>query len=176
MRGLGWPLSAVLLLWGCDSKPPAAYGDDAADPAGVSDVVADAAAPTAQDKQHGPLLLNPPDSRAKRAGIDMALRTIWRDTPYQIASINYGDEKVSALGNVGTEFKASIAVNLAFPSGWNAECIGQIVAYGCQYLDANVMQMKPIAAGESRTYNGTLNMTHLNGEWHSNVRWEQRIR
>jgi hypothetical protein len=98
-----------------------------------------------------------PDAETRRAALDKSIRGIWRKTPYRIDGINYVSENARPVGENGGQYDATVSVKLSFPSGWNAECIGLGVAYGCRFLDANMMQIKPIPVGESRIYTASGN-------------------
>lgn len=176
-------LGAVLFVISCDdgnreeSAAPdyqldgASSGGDASDDA--ASVAADAVGspPPGTTAANPPSAPVPPSEAVKRTNIDESIRRIWRETPYEIVDIAYGDETLRAVGDSGASYEAGISVTLRFPSGWLAECIGPNSPWGCQHIDSNMMQSsrRPIAAGESRTYSGRLVMGRMrqDGEWQS---------
>lgn len=120
-----------------------------------------------------------PDLQIRRAKIDRSIRAIWRQTPYKIVRLKYQNEEVRRLGETGIAYEAEILVELNFPSGWLADCIGPAAPWGCQHLDSNMMQVsrRPIAVGETRAYPGTIRMSRWrreDTEWEASVRWNQQ--
>ncbi|MBP6379098.1 MAG: hypothetical protein KA312_01640 [Sphingorhabdus sp.] len=177
-------LGAALCLSACgqnnqreETVPPEQSGPAVSDaaPAGAAPAAPVPSAPT------------PPDQNAKRSKIDESLKGVWRETPYEIVNIAYSNERLSAVGETGTNYEATISVTLKFPSGWLASCAGPNAAWGCQHADSTMMQSSrdPIPEGESRSYSGLLRMGRLrrDGQWESKggswqqvePEWEARV-
>lgn len=139
-----------------------------------------------------PMALTAPNQTARRAAIDRSLKGIWRDTPYDIVSIQYLGERLRPIGDSGAQYESSVLIKLKFPNGWLADCIGPGAAWGCQHTDSTMMQSssEPIPVGGVRAYSGTLGMARTSqqgwyakgsepaaqwqqqeGEWEARVRW-----
>lgn len=167
---------AATLLSACDQQSKQDSAEPPTEPLATSSAAEAAVMP--ETGQLSSSALQSPDVEARQAALDKSIRGIWRKTPYQIEAINYLNENSRPVGENGAQYDATVSVTLKFASSWNAECIGPGAAYGCQFLDANMMQMKPIPSGDSRTYTGTLSMAKMDqpgSDWESRVRWEQRV-
>ena len=176
VRNISVIFGMALALSACDTNAPEMESDPNSGNESAAAIAG--ASPTGSSPEVAASNALAPDEAARREAIERSLKGIWRDTPYEISNINYVNEQVRPVGDTGVNFEAGIRLELKFPSGWNASCIGPNAAYGCQFTDANLMQMKPIATGESRTYTGMLTMGRYNqpgAAWESRARWDQRV-
>ncbi len=177
-RTVALAFGAVLFLSACSQSD---REEDAMPPDQAGTAVGAAAAPAATS---APV---PPDQNAKRSKIDESVKGVWRTTPYEIVDIAYSNERLSAVGETGTNYEATISVTLKFPAGWLADCNGPNAPWGCEFADSTMMQSSsdPISVGESRSYSGLLKMNRLrrDGQWQSTggswqqvePEWESRV-